>query len=249
MADTLIARAAKERSRILVHRLAGDLADARQDRGVSQRALAAAAEIDQSALSRIEAGKITPSIQTLVALATALGMEASVRLYPTVGPRLHDRTSAPITDALLAIAHTRWTPRLEVFVLTPAKGVIDVVFTERHSNEVVAAEIQGQLRRVEQQLRWAGEKADSLQSARGWPWTSGPPRIARLLVLRSTADTRALVRGLPELFRAAYPAPETEAYGALTSQSAPWPGHALLWAEVAGARARILDDAPRGAGR
>ena len=94
MADTLITRAAKERSRRAVGRLAADLTAARLDRGVSQRALAAAAEIDQSAaLSRIESGEHTPTLQTLVALATALGMEASIRLCATVGPRIHDRVS------------------------------------------------------------------------------------------------------------------------------------------------------------
>jgi len=93
MADTLITRAAKERSRHAVGRLAADLTAARLDRGVSQRALAAAAEIDQSALSRIESGEHTPTLQTLVALATALGMEASIRLCATVGPRIHDRVS------------------------------------------------------------------------------------------------------------------------------------------------------------
>ena len=249
MAETLILRTARQRSRALVHDLAASIRMARLDRGVSMRALARAAGVDHALVSRIEAGTVTPTIPTLVALATALGMEPSIKLFSAVGPRIDDRVSAPITNALLGIAHPRWAPRLEVFVLAPAKGVIDVVFSERRANDVVAAEIQGQLRRVEQQLRWSGQKADSLPSAKGWPWTSGPARVSRLLVLRSTADTRALARTLPELFRAAYPAAEAEAYRALTCEDAPWPGHAMLWAEVAGGRAHILDGPPRGTGR
>jgi transcriptional regulator with XRE-family HTH domain len=213
------------------------------------RSVALETGIDHALLSRMEAGKDTPTIPTLVAIATVLGMEASIRLYPTVGPRIHDRVSAPITDTLLGVADKRWAPRLEVFVLAPAKGVIDLVFSERCKNDVVATEVQGQLRRVEEQLRWSGQKADSLPSAKGWPWTQGPPKVSRLLVLRSTSETRALVRGLPELFRAAYPAAESEAYGALTSPITPWPGNAMLWAEATGATARILDGAPRGVGR
>ena len=249
MADTLILRAARERERELGRRLARDVRDARRDRGVSQRALAAAAGLDQALLSRIESGEVTPSLHSLTALATALGMQPSVRLFPAVGPRIHDRVSAPITDALLSIAHPRWRPRLEVFVTRPARGVIDIVLAEAQGPDVVATEVQGQLRRVEQQLRWAGQKADSLPSANGWPWTAGPPRIARLLVLRSTPDTRALARSLPELFRAAYPAAEADAHLALTTDGSPWPGNALLWAEVAGGRARILDGPPRSSGR
>lgn len=133
--------------------------------------------------------------------------------------------------------------------MKPARGVIDVVLTHRRTSDVVATEIQGQLSRVEQQLRWAGQKADSLPSAADWPWTDGPPRISRLLVLRSTATNRALVRDLPHLFRAAYPVPEADAWQALISRDVPWSGDTLLWAEVAGGRARILDGAPRGSGR
>ncbi len=216
---------------------------------MSLRALAAAAGIDHSVLSRIETGRLEPTLLTLVAIATALGMEASVRLFQATGPRIHDRTSAPITDALLGAADARWVSRLEVFVVKPARGVIDVVLTDRRASDVVASEVQGQLLRVEQQLRWAGQKADSLPSAADWPWTDQPARISRLLVLRSTVTNRALVRDLPDLFRAAYPVSEADAWQALTSPNRPWPGNALLWAEVAGGRARILDGAPRGSGR
>ena len=118
-------------------------------------------------MSRIEAGLIEPSLETLTALATALGVEPSLRLFPAAGPRIHDRVSAPITDALLTAAHARWRPRLEVAVTRPARGVIDIVLSEQP--DVVATEVQGQLRRVEQQIRRAGEKADSLPSASGWP--------------------------------------------------------------------------------
>ncbi len=247
MADTLILRAARERRRHLVRNLSDELRRARLDRGVSQRALSAAAGIDHALLSRIEAGDSTPTLATLTALATALGLEPSIKLFPARGPRIHDRVSAPITDALLSIAQPRWAPRLEVGVTRPDRGVIDVVLTSR--DDIVATEVLGQLRRVEQQLRWAGQKADSLPSATGWPWGAERPCISRLLVLRSTADTRALARGLPELFRAAYPVPEPAAFQALTTERVPWPGHALLWAEVSGANARILDGAPRASGR
>ena len=219
----------------------------RIERGVSQRALATAASIDHGDLSRIEAGRKIPSLAMLTALAAALGMEPSVKLFPAVGPRIHDRVSAPITDALLAIAHPRWVPRPEVGVTRPDRGVIDIVLTNR--DDVVATEVQGQLRRVEQQLRWAGQKADSLPSAVGWSWGAVRPHVSRLLVLRSTSETRAIVRGLPEVFRVAYPAAEPEAFRILTSTQGPWPGDALLWAEVRAGRGRILDGAPRSAGR
>lgn len=249
MADSLILRTAKARNRELVSGVARALRGTRLDRGLSQRAVAAAAGIDHALLSRIEAGEITPTLATLTVIATALGMEPSIRLFPATGPRLHDRVSAPITDALLAVAHARWGRHLEIGVTKPDRGVIDLVLSDAKRGDIVATEVQGQLRRVEQQLRWAGQKADSLASAAGWPWGVRQPTVSRLLVLRSTAETRALVRGLPELFAAAYPVPEYAAYGALTAAQARWPGNALLWAEVVGGRARMLDGAPRGSGR
>ena len=42
------------------------------------------------------------------------------------------------------------------------RGVIDAVLSDARACEVVATEVHGQLQRVEQQLRWAGQKADSL---------------------------------------------------------------------------------------
>jgi hypothetical protein len=186
----------------------------------------------------------------LVALATALGMEASLRLYQATGPRIHDRVQAPILEALFGIAHEDWRRRLEVGVNRPARGVIDAVFHDPGCRDVVATEVQGQLRRVEQQLRWAGLKADSLPSASGWPWVDGAtPRVHRLLVLRSTAATREIVSSLPEVFRAAYPVKERDAYEALTHAAKPWPGNAMLWADLDGKTARILEGPPRGVGR
>lgn len=249
MATTTVLRTARHRHGDLVRTLATDLLRLRLDRGLAQRAVAEAAGIDASMLSRIESGTREPSLMTLVALATALGTEPSVRLYPTDGPRVFDRVQAPIAEALIRIAHPRWRLALEVAVSRPARGVIDVVLHEPDLADVVATEIQGELRRAEQQLRWSGMKADSLPSARAWPWgIRAEPRVHRLLVLRSTEATRAVVRVLPELFRAAYPVPEADAYGALTAGTR-WPGDALLWADVDGARTRILRQAPRGVRR
>ena len=250
MADTLILRTANSRYREFAHTIAADLKNARLDRGVTQRALAAAAGVDPAVLCLIESGKRVPSLRVLIALATALGMEASLRLYPATGPRIYDRTQAPILDALIAIAHEDWRRRLEVGVNRPARGVIDAAFHDPPCRDVVATEVQGQLRRVEQQLRWAGLKADSLPSASGWPWVEGAtPRVHRLLVLRSTVATREIVRSLPELFRAAYPVKERDAFESLTREAKPWPGNAMLWADLDGKTARILEGPPRGVGR
>ena len=249
MANTTLLRAARQRYRELARTLATDLRRTRLDRGLSQRAVAEAAGIDPSLLSRIEAGSREPSLKTMVALATALGMEPSLRFYPADGPRLFDRTQAVILEALLGAAHERWRVALEVAVSRPSRGVIDAVFHDPDLADIIATEVQGELRRAEQQIRWSGMKADALPSARAWPWgIRGEPHVHRLLVLRSSEANRGVVRALPELFRAAYPVPESDAYRALTSGTR-WPGDAILWADVDATRTRILRQAPRGTRR
>lgn len=249
MAETELLRTAHRRHRDLMRTLSADLQRVRLDRGLSQRAVAEAAGIDPSMLSRIEDGSREPSLQTLAALTTALGMAPSLRLYPTDGPRVVDRTQATILEALLRTAHPRWRADLEVAVSRPSRGVIDAVLHDPDLGDVVATEIQGELRRAEQQLRWSGMKADALASAREWPWgIRGEPRVHRLLVLRSSEATRGVVRALPEVFRAAYPIPEADAYRALAAGTR-WPGNALLWADVDGERTRLLRQSPRGVRR
>src|SRR5829696_2052421 len=153
-----------------------------------------------------------------------------------------------MAEALLTVLDQRWLARPEVGVSRPVRGVIDLVLSNR-GGDVVAIELQGELRRVEQQVRWSGEKADSLASASGWPWrATADARVNRLLVLRSSSATRSVVRSMPGYFRASYPADERDAYEALTSGSGRWPGNALLWASVDGERTRILRGAPRGVG-
>jgi hypothetical protein len=100
-------------------------------------------------------------------------------------------------------------------------------------------EIHSDVRRVEQQLRWHGAKADALAaggcSARiaqllGVPGgTGGPPQVDRLLVLRSTQRTRHIVAEYHEFFATVYPARYASIVESLFGQHA-WPGSGLVWA-------------------
>jgi Helix-turn-helix. len=216
------------------------------DAGLTQRRLAALAEIDHGFLSLIERGLREPSLAVLMAIATALGGTVNIRLYPGTGPRLTDPIQARISEALVRILHPRWIRMLEVPVYRPVRGVIDLVAHDRAANIVVATEIQSQMRRLEQQLRWSNEKADALPSAAFWRFADSAPTIERLLILRSTRINRELATRFAETLAIAYPAASSAGYRALTTPDAPWPGSALLWATVHGETTRILDRPPRG---
>ena len=112
---------------------------------------------------------------------------------PRAGPRIHDRIQAPTIEALFRILDPRWHRLTEVGVNRPARGFVDAVLALPAVGLVVATEVESAIRRLEQQLRWAHDKADSLPSSAAWSLVApadGPrPVISRLLILRSTRST------------------------------------------------------------
>jgi transcriptional regulator with XRE-family HTH domain len=230
----------------LRRRLGTDIRGQRIDAGLSTAALAREAGLDPSYVWRIERGDVQPSLTSLAAIGDALGSDLVVRLYPNTGPRIRDRHQAAIIEALLRIAHPRWTPTDEVKVRKPASGWIDVAFHDRAENLLIATEVESLLQRLEQLIRWHQEKVDALPSSELWRFAAanGAPTVSRLLVIRSTTSNREIVRQHERLLGAAYPARASDAWGALTGTSR-WPGHAILWADVRQGTARILDGPPR----
>jgi transcriptional regulator with XRE-family HTH domain len=218
----------------------------RDDAGLSQRHLARAAGIDHGFLSQLERGLREPSLAVLVALSTALGGELRLRIYPGTGPRLRDELQARIIEALLACLHARWIRHLEVPVYRPVRGVIDAVLVDLVARVVGATEVQSELRRLEQQLRWAHEKADALPSASIWRFEEPAPPVDRLLVLRNTRTNRRVVETFATTFATEYPNSSNSMFLALTTPDAIWPGSAILWANVRDDVATILDQPPRG---
>jgi transcriptional regulator with XRE-family HTH domain len=203
----------------------------REDAGISQRRLASAAGIAQSVISRIEADHEHPSVETYAAIATALGADLSLRLYPNSGPAIRDRHQAPIIDALIRLLHPRWKPFPEVGVRSPVRGWIDLVLVDPGNSRAVASEFESTTHRLEQVLRWSGAKADALPSSRSWPFgvTSPEPMIDKLLILRDTGQNRSIAKQFEATLRAAYPADPWQALAALRGESH-WPGSTLLWA-------------------
>ncbi len=221
-------------------RLAEDLERLAADAGVSQRDLASATGLSRSFVWRIANGTAHPSLETYALLAAALGADPVARLYPTTGPLIRDRHQAPILEALLQALDPRWEPFPEARVRRPASGWIDVALADRRARLVIATEIESEINRVEQQVRWSQEKAAGLESWECWPHL-GSPEVSRLLVVRSTRATRAVAAAFGRQLRAAYPAHPADAIAALVG-SAPWPGPALVWARSSEGRVRFEGD-------
>jgi transcriptional regulator with XRE-family HTH domain len=201
------------------------------DAGISLATLARESGVLYSHLWRIMAGKATPTIETYAKLAVPLGADLATRLYPNTGPRIRDRHQAPITEALLQQRHPRWRPATEVRVRHPSRGWIDVVLHDPRESRILAVEIESDIRRIEQQVRWARMKAESLPSWEGWPPDAEPAQISQLLIVRRTRVTRHVAAEFEQQLRVAYPAHPEDALAALTGTAA-WPGSAMIWAQI-----------------
>jgi transcriptional regulator with XRE-family HTH domain len=235
---TKIERAGADRARTIRRRLATDIRGARQDAGLSLRRLSRAAGVSHATVSALERGTHDPSTEVLARVGEALGMDLSVRLYPGTGPLIRDHLQAAMIEVLLRELHERWRPSPEVWVTEPVRGVIDLVLEPDTDHEpLVAMEAQSELRRLEQQIRWAHAKAEALAQGRG-------RSVSRLLLLRSTRHTRAVSAEHAATLRAAYPALARDAHAALTS-GAVWPGPAVLWADIARGQASVRHAPPR----
>jgi hypothetical protein len=171
----------------------------------------------------------------------------SVRYFPGSGPRLHDRFQAAMVEAFLQALDTRWLVELEVPINQPSRGVIDIVLIDRQTSTTVAAEVQSELHRLEQQLRWSKEKADGLarQPSREGSLTGVRP-ISSLLILRSTVSTREIARRYRMTLSAAYPARTEDVVRALSGPVVSWPGPGIVWMHVEGGTASLMRFPPRG---
>jgi transcriptional regulator with XRE-family HTH domain len=236
---TTTARAAR-RAADRVHRaLAVDLERLCSDAGISAAALARASGVDSGFLTRILAGTVRPSIDTYARLAAPLGADLAARLYPNTGPVIRDRHQGRMLEALLARLHPRWRAFTEVAVRRPGRGWIDAALHEPRERVLVAAELQSELRRLEQVVRWSGEKAAGLPSWEGWPHLGEEPAVSRLLIVRRTRTTRAVAAEFARQIHAAYPAHPDDALASLAG-TAPWPGPALVWSVIDGERTRLV---------
>jgi transcriptional regulator with XRE-family HTH domain len=237
-------RTIKQRHREAIRAIGRDLLRMRSDAGATQAQVSALAGLDRSHYSRIEAGVANAGLEKLVAIAAVLGADVTVRFYPGTGPRLTDRHQARMVEALLRSLSADWRPHVEVPVSRPARGVIDIVLERRADHLLVATEVHSEIRRLEQQLRWAADKAASLDSSE-LIGSRPMPDVSRLLVLRSTASTRQLAQEFEATFSAAYPARSRSVVSSLRD-GAKWPGAGIVWIRIEGDRVELLDGPPRG---
>src|SRR4029079_4124454 len=92
--------------------------------------------------------------------------------------------------------------------------------------------------------------AEASPSSALWPEIAGgdpPMATSRILLLRSTSNTRALGRSFASTLGAAYPADPGDVLEALQDPARAWPGNGIIWVRVEGRELSIIRGVPRGA--
>ena len=242
-----VERETKRRLRRLHLHLGDDVRRLRLDAGLTLTELGAVVGVHRSHLARIEAGVAAPTVSVLTAVGVALGVDLGLRYFAGSGPRLIDRFQALMIEEFVRGLHPRWAVRLEVPVNHPARAIVDAALIDRASPIAIASEVQSELRRLEQQIRWNNEKADGLAARLAEEAApAAGPAVSRLLVLRATTSTREIARRYEATLAVAYPSRTEDVVRALTSASAPWPGAGIAWMRIDAGQAVLLHHPPRG---
>jgi transcriptional regulator with XRE-family HTH domain len=182
-----------ERARSIVFELGRELRQARTDHGLSQSAVARAAGISASQVSRVERAQARClSIRQAARLLSVVGLELSARAYPGGRP-IRDVAHRALLDRLRARVPpgVRW--RFEVPVGGPGDGrAWDAVL--RFGDGSVAVEAETRPRDVQ-----------ALQRRLTTKLRDDPEVSAVILLLSATRHNRALVKEHGDALRAALP--------------------------------------------
>ncbi len=141
----------------------------REQRGLSQRGLAAASYLSPNALSQIERGNVSPSVSTLNQLAAALGVpitaffETERKRQPVVFVKADQRARIPFSGGLMeGLGGEFFTGQAEPFFLTLEAGGNSGPHPVVHSGHEFVFCVQGMLEYTVEGSVYPLESGDSL---------------------------------------------------------------------------------------
>lgn len=213
--------ASRERSQWLAQKVGREIRSTRRSQGLSQRDVAALARTSQPTISRLEHGSAETTIATLAAAGAAIGLDLSLRLFPSERSPLRDRGQVRMIETIVDRSSPKWNPTTEVAVAadTGDRRAVDLVLAS--ALEVLAIEAQREFADVQAETRQHLAKRDVLQSRERRP-------VRYVLALPDTHRMHQLVRDHAPLMRTLFPVSSRKAWHAIRSGE-PLGGDALLW--------------------
>ena len=207
----------------LARRFGTELRIARMAAGLTQQQVGERAGVTQQLVSLAERGDPGIGLNVRCRLTAAAGQELGWKLYPAAGVSLRDSGQLHVAQAILGSISKQLIARLEVPVAAGDLRAADLLITA--PTELIHVEVERSLFDLQAQLRAAQLKRDILAHDSTCP-------VRLIIAVPDSARVRALVAGIPEIVRAAFPVPSREVASALR-RGTPLGGDGLLFVRTA----------------
>jgi len=195
-----------------------EVAAARAEHSMTRREVSRRAGVSPDTERRIEDGDPAVQIDTLCAVAEAVGIDIVVQAYRGRQPSLRDTGQLQIANLLTGIAHASWQPRFEVTAGDHGEAA-DIGFFG--PAEILDAEIDRILHDFQNRYRRNVQKRDWIAAHHQRP-------VRLVMVVEDTPRNRAAVEPHRAFIRSTLPAGSREILQALRT-GRPLGADGLLW--------------------
>ena len=206
--------------------------DGRLALGLTQSAIAAKAGVARSYLAGIERGQVNPSLEVIIRLAQALGLELELTLRSPiiVGDRrqedaVHARCSGYVDRRLRGMG---WATAREVAIVDGRwRGWIDLLAFDARTGTLLIIEIKtviDDLGALERQVGWYERVARGVALDQGWH----PRRIVTWLLVLSSEQNDLAITQNRDVFDRSFGVDVTSMEALLDDPGSSWPGGRAL---------------------
>jgi transcriptional regulator with XRE-family HTH domain len=209
---------AASRARRQAEHIGSEILAARATEGMSRLQASRAAGVSPDTQRRVEAGDPSTQLDTLCAVAAAVGIDIVVKGYPGRPRGLRDSGQVEMAQALCAIAHALWQPQMEVVAGIHGEAA-DLGFFGPH--EILDCEIDRLVLDLQGQHRRNMQKRDYLDGQHQRP-------VRLVMVVEDTVRNRAVLAPHREFIERVLPAGTREVLRALRTGQ-PLGRDGLLW--------------------
>lgn len=211
-------RLGDRRARQQADRIGTEIALARASLCISLREVARRAGVSPESVRRVERGDPSVQLDTICAVAEAVGVDVVITGYPAAGVSLRDAGQLTIARIVCSAAHPSWQAQLEVPAGDHGEAIDLVFFGPR---EIIAAEIDRRLLNFQETHRRNIRKRDYLAARHQRP-------VRSVLITEDSRRNRQAVEPHLELIRRVLPAGSREILNAVRSGE-PLGRDGLLW--------------------
>lgn len=201
-----------------MQRAGREIAGARSAHAMTRAQVSARAGVSPDTERRIERGEVGVQVDTLCAVAEAVGLDLVLGAYPGKQPRLRDSGQLQIAGILTRLLHPSWEPRFEVTAGDHGEAVDIGLFGP---SEIIDTEIERRFEDFQDRYRRCAKKRDWLAAHHQRP-------VRLVMVIEDTPRNRAALRPHAALIRSILPAGTREVLRALRTGQ-PLGSDGLLW--------------------